>query len=51
MHILPDFGKYALFVWTCYGLSLGTLLAFTLATLRMNNRRRQILRGKGSENK
>ncbi len=40
--MIPDYGKYALFVWTCYGLSLGTILALTFATLRMNAKRRHL---------
>lgn len=33
MDMLPDFGKYAFTVWTCYGVSLALLLALTIHTL------------------
>ena len=39
MDIIPDFGKYSFFVWTCYGTSIAVLLAFTIYTLKQNSKR------------
>ncbi len=36
--MLPDFGKYALFIWLCYGISLGVLASFAIYTIRQNRR-------------
>ncbi|PHS77283.1 MAG: heme exporter protein CcmD [Robiginitomaculum sp.] len=39
MDLLPDFGRYSFYVWTCYGLSIAVILAFTVYTLRQNSKR------------
>ncbi len=39
MEFIPDFGKYSFYVWTCYGVSIAVLLAFTITTLRRNAQR------------
>ena len=39
MELIPDFGRYSFYVWTCYGASVAVILAFTIYTLRQNSKR------------
>ena len=41
MDLFPDFGKYSFFVWTCYGISVATLLCLTILTFVQNNKYRK----------
>ncbi len=41
MDIIPDFGKYALYIWLSYGISVAVLLAFTASTLIQNAKRKK----------
>jgi len=41
MGLIPDYGKYAFFVWTCYGASVAVILAFTIYTLKQNSKRKK----------
>jgi len=41
MDFIPDFGKYALYVWLSYGISVVVLLAFTAHTLVQNSKRKK----------
>ena len=40
MELFPNFGKYAIYVWSSYGLSVLTLLALALMTFRQNRNRK-----------
>ena len=31
---MPDFGKHALTIWICYGVSIAVILAFSLQTIK-----------------
>lgn len=39
MDLLPDFGRYNFYVWTCYGISIAVILVFTVHTLLQNSKR------------
>ncbi len=39
MDLLPDFGRYSFYVWSCYGVSIAVILAFAVYTLRQNIKR------------
>ena len=41
MELIPDFGKYSFFVWTCYGVSIVTLLVLTFLTFAQNRKHRK----------
>ncbi len=41
MDLFPDFGRYNLYVWSSYGLSVAVLLAFSVHTLVQNARRKK----------
>ncbi len=41
MSFIPDFGKYAIFVWTCYWVSVFTLLSLTFLTFFQNSKHRK----------
>ena len=40
MDIIPDFGKYTFYVWTCYGISILALVALTTHTFRQKQQRK-----------
>ncbi|PHS40020.1 MAG: heme exporter protein CcmD [Robiginitomaculum sp.] len=41
MELFPDFGRYNLYVWLSYGISIAVLLAFSVHTLAQNARRKK----------
>ncbi len=41
MDIIPDFGKYSLYIWLSYGVSVAVLLGFTVYTFVQNARRKK----------
>ncbi len=41
MDFLPDFGKYAPYIWISYGATILVFLWLTLLTLRQNKKRRE----------
>jgi heme exporter protein CcmD len=41
MHIIPDFGKYALYIWPCYLATFSVFAWFTLQTHKQRKLRKQ----------
>ncbi|PHR56797.1 MAG: heme exporter protein CcmD [Robiginitomaculum sp.] len=39
MDIIPDFGKYTFYVWTCYGVSIFALAALATHTFVQKKQR------------
>ena len=33
MELIPDFGRHAIYIWSCYGLTALVFISFTLHTL------------------
>jgi len=33
MELIPDFGRHAIFIWSCYGLTALVFIGFTAHTL------------------
>lgn len=38
MNFIPDFGHYAPYVWTCYGVSIVTLIGLTVRTIAQSKK-------------
>ena len=41
MDFIPDFGKYAFAVWTCYGVTFAVIAALTIRTCIQNETRKK----------